>query len=63
MDAVEALRDAVKKAGTQTAFAKQHQISIAYVNDVLQGRREPGDKILVALGLEKAVTYKRKAKA
>jgi transcriptional regulator with XRE-family HTH domain len=62
MDAVEALREAVKKAGTQTAFAKRHSISIAYINDVLQGRRDPGDKILEALGIEKTVTYRRKAK-
>jgi transcriptional regulator with XRE-family HTH domain len=59
---VELLRAAVDKAGTQTAFAKKHGISIAYVNDVLQGRRQPGDKILKALGLESQVTYRKAAK-
>lgn len=61
MSPVELLRAAVDKAGTQTAFAKKHGVSIAYVNDVLQGRRAPGAKILAALGLESQLTY-RKAK-
>lgn len=62
MSPVDLLRAAVDKAGTQTAFAKKHGISIAYVNDVLQGRRQPGDKILKALGLESQVTYRKVAK-
>lgn len=62
MSPVELLRAAVDKAGTQTAFAKKHGISIAYVNDVLQGRRAPGDKILKALGLESQLTYKKATK-
>lgn len=60
MDALNALSQAVEKAGSQTAFARQHGISLAYVNDVLQGRREPGDKILRALGMERSVTYRKK---
>jgi hypothetical protein len=32
----------------------------AYVNDVLNERREPGDKILEALGIERIVTYRRR---
>lgn len=58
---VEALRAAVEEFGTQTAFAAKHGISLPYVNDVLRGHRDPGDKILDALGLEKVVTYRRKA--
>lgn len=61
MSPVELLRAAVDKAGTQTAFAKKHGVSISYVNDVLQGRRAAGAKILKALGLESQLTY-RKAK-
>lgn len=62
MSPVDLLRAAVDKAGTQTAFAKKHGISIAYVNDVLQGRRQPGDKILKALGLESQLTYRKSPK-
>jgi len=63
MDVHDVLADAVKKAGNQTAFAKQHGMSLAYVNDVIKKRAEPGQKILDALSLEKVVTYRRKAKA
>lgn len=52
MNVIEALDKAVTKAGTQTAFAKQHNVSLAYVNDVLHGRRQAGRKILNALGLK-----------
>ena len=43
--------------GGQSSFAKAHGISTAYVNDILQGRRLPGKKILDALGFEKQVFY------
>ncbi len=42
-----------RNAGSQSAFARNHSMSIAYVNDVLHRRREPGPAILAALGLEK----------
>lgn len=52
-----------KTVPTQTAFAKEHDISIAYVNDVIRGRKEPGIKILNALGLEKLpAVYRKKAR-
>lgn len=42
-----------------TAWAEQHDISIAYACDVLAGRRDPGKAILSALGLRKTVIYER----
>lgn len=50
------LRRAVK--GNATAWAKAHDISPAYVHDVLKGRRLPGDKITKALGLDKALLWR-----
>lgn len=35
-------------------------IAPAYITDVLNRRREPGEKILEALGLERLVHYQRK---
>jgi transcriptional regulator with XRE-family HTH domain len=35
-------------------------VSSQYLSDVLHGRREPGPKILNALGLERVVTYRKK---
>lgn len=58
-DVREKLRKAVD--GNASAWARPLGISQAYVSDVLAGRREPGDKILQALGLEKVVTYRKAA--
>jgi DNA-binding transcriptional regulator YdaS (Cro superfamily) len=53
------LRRECDKAGGQAAWAKAAGVSPAYVSDVLQGRREPGEGILRPLGVEKVVTYRR----
>ncbi len=57
---VEIIRRATFKAGSQKAFAAKAGLSPAYVNDVLQHRREPADAILDAVGLERDTVYRRK---
>ena len=59
-DVLDRLRAAIEQAGSQRAFADQHGISLQYVNDVLHKRREPGQKILDALGIERVVIYREK---
>jgi transcriptional regulator with XRE-family HTH domain len=44
----------------QKDFARANMISESYLSDVLNGRREPGPRILAALGLEKVVLYRGK---
>jgi hypothetical protein len=61
LDVMERLRAAISAAGLQRAFADQHKISLQYVNDVTRGRREPGQKILDALGIERIVIYQEKS--
>lgn len=56
---LDLLRRDCAKLGGQAAWAAAHGVSPAYVSDVLNGRREPGESILRALRLERAVTYKR----
>jgi DNA-binding transcriptional regulator YdaS (Cro superfamily) len=51
------LRVACKAAGGQSAWAERHSLSPAYVSDVLNARRDPGDSILRALGLRRVVRY------
>ena len=58
---IKLLRSACDRAGSQANWAKAHGIAPAYVNDVLNERREPGDKILDALGIER--TYRRKRRS
>lgn len=59
-DVLTLLAGECEKAGSRAAWAKQHDLSPSYVGDVLKGRRDPGEGILKALGLERAVTYRRK---
>ncbi len=44
-------------AGDQKRWATEHNISGAYVSDVINGRREPGKSVLRPLHLEKRVVY------
>lgn len=44
---------------SQKAFAEQAAISAAYVCDVLKGRREPGEAICRALGVERVISYRK----
>jgi DNA-binding transcriptional regulator YdaS (Cro superfamily) len=50
-------------AGSQAAWAKKHGMSPAYVSAVLRKVRPPGEKLLLALGLERVTrtvtTYRR----
>ncbi len=49
------LRAAVAEAGSQSAWARKHGVSQAYVNHVLLGRRQAGPRVLAGLGLERVV--------
>ena len=54
-EAVEALREAVKSAGSQKAFACQHGLSQSDVSSALTGRRQPTPGILRALNITRAL--------
>ena len=43
--------------GDQQGWAAEHLFSPPYISDVLNGRREPAERILAALGLKKTVIY------
>ena len=53
------LRNLVEQA-SQKSVATKLGFSQQYLCDVLRGRKEPGAKILDALGLERVITYRRK---
>lgn len=42
----------------QLSLARKLGISAQYLNDILHGRREPGESVLEYLGLEKIVIYR-----
>lgn len=54
---LEYLSKEVTAAGGQTLYAVKVGISKQYLNDILKGRKEPGMKLLKAIGYKKIVTY------
>lgn len=44
-----------EEAGSQRNLAKKLGVSPMFICDIIKGRREPGEKILKALGLQKNV--------
>ncbi len=56
-DVVSRLRTACKHAGGQSRWAAIAGVAPQHVNDVLRGRRPPGDAALRALGLQRDIRY------
>jgi hypothetical protein len=57
-DVIALLAKRCDEAGSQKAFAEANNISAQYVSDVLKQKREPGEAILRALGLQKVESYR-----
>lgn len=53
------LRLSVELANSQKTWAEFVGISQQYLSDVLNGHREPGDKICKALGYQKVVLFEK----
>jgi transcriptional regulator with XRE-family HTH domain len=49
--------------GSQKALAERIGVSPQYLVDVIKKRREPGPKILKALGIVKTVTFNKRKPA
>jgi hypothetical protein len=58
---VRDLQKRIESAGSQYRVADSLEVSNSHLTDVLQGRRDPGPKLLRALGLTKVVTYQKAA--
>ena len=56
------LDEAVRKAGSQVAAAARLGISDAYLSDLRRGKRQPGPKVLAALGLARRDVYEKDGK-
>lgn len=53
----ERLRTAIVEAGGQRKFAEAHSFTVAYINDVVHGRRALADRILAVIGVERKTVY------
>ena len=47
----------IVRAGSQKELAKQWGISQVYLSDIIHYRREPGKKVLAAMGLKRVSLY------
>lgn len=62
-EVLAALSESVTAGGSQRSWCKTHGISPPYLSDVLNGRRDPGPKILDVLGLEPVTLYRPKTES
>jgi DNA-binding transcriptional regulator YdaS (Cro superfamily) len=54
------LREAVKKAGGQSALARKWKVSQTYIGQAMRGLQRPGDKLCRKMNIERfesSVTY------
>ena len=58
-DVMRLLREAIAKAGSQSAWAREKAINRTAVSAILNGRKNLQPKILAALRLKKAEAYTR----
>jgi hypothetical protein len=56
-DVREMLRRAIKQAGSQLAFAVEHDIDRTCLSSILSGNRPPSPQVIRALGLRKVTSY------
>lgn len=57
-DVIKRLAAECRAAGGSSAWARKAGVSATYVSDVLAGKRAPGGRLLIALGIERVVTYR-----
>jgi hypothetical protein len=53
------IKDAIDEVGSQTAFAKAAKVSNQYLNDIINQRRNIGEKVLEHIGLRRLVMYEK----
>lgn len=56
------IRMRIKRCESQIRAADSMDVSAQYLNDILSGKRDPGGKVLKAMGVERVVTYRSVAK-
>jgi transcriptional regulator with XRE-family HTH domain len=56
---IKGLYKLIGKCGTQKELANKLQVTPAYLNDVLNDRREPNKEFLAQLHLVKVVRYEK----
>ena len=55
--ALERIKQMVKEMGSQTAVAKELNISPAYLGDILKGNRDISNQVAAKLGYKRVISY------
>jgi transcriptional regulator with XRE-family HTH domain len=53
------LREKITQAGDQRKLAAQLGVSQPHLSEILNGRKEPAEKVLTALGLRRVVMFEK----
>jgi transcriptional regulator with XRE-family HTH domain len=53
---------AVREQPTQKDYAAKFGMSAQYLSDVLNGKRQPGEKVLDSVGYERVIMYRKRSK-
>lgn len=53
------LREKIAEAGDQRKLAAQLGVSQPHLSEILNGHKEPAEKLLTALGLRRVVMFER----
>jgi DNA-binding transcriptional regulator YdaS (Cro superfamily) len=61
-DVADLLKAAVKREGSQTAFAKRYDVNRSELNSILNGRRRISAPLAKALGLRRVYVVEEEAK-
>ncbi|MCE4224052.1 transcriptional regulator [Methylobacterium sp. C25] len=56
-EVIARLRRQIADRGSQQDWARAAGVSPTYLGDVLKGRRVPGDRILLALGVQRVERF------
>ena len=54
---VSRIRAECKRLGSQKAYAEKCKVSTAFLNDVLNGRRDPTEPVIAPLGIKRTIVY------
>lgn len=54
---VSRIRAECKRLGSQKAYAERCKVSTAFLNDVLNGRRDPTEPVIAPLAIRRMVVY------
>ena len=57
---IDELKEQIRARGSQKAFADEIDLSPAYINDIIKGRRDLSDNVIEKLGFERITVFVKK---